>query len=85
MQAGAMPSNKRTCWVEYPLLCWLQGFRVREEAIDRIEEIAERDAQKQDADGNSIAFTVVAPSGVFKDYDRIFRCGHLLRWARHSM
>jgi hypothetical protein len=46
---------------------------VREEAIDRIEEVAEQDARKQDA-GGSIAFTVVAPSGFFKDYDRIFRC-----------
>ena len=46
---------------------------MREEAIDRIMELAEQDARK--AGGSSgIAYTVVAPSGFFKDYERIFRC-----------
>jgi hypothetical protein len=46
---------------------------VREEAIDRIMELAEQDAWKAGGSGG-IAYTVVAPSGFFKDYERIFRC-----------
>ena len=45
---------------------------MREEAIDWIMEVAEQDAQKRGEGG--IAYTVVAPSGFFKDYERIFRC-----------
>lgn len=54
----------------------LQGFRVREEAIDRIAELADQDSGKREAGsgGSGIAYTVVAPCGFFKDYDRIFRC-----------
>jgi hypothetical protein len=60
-----------------------QGFRVQEEAIDSIEQLAEQNARKQQGAGNGITFTVVASSYFFKDYDKIFRCCSLLRPAPH--
>lgn len=48
-----------------------EGFRVREEAIDRIMELTEQDAHR--SGGSGIAYTIVEPSGFFKDYERIFR------------
>lgn len=45
---------------------------MREHAIDRIMELTEQDAHR--VDGGGIAYTVVEPSGFFKDYERIFRC-----------
>jgi hypothetical protein len=60
---------------------------VREEAIDRIMELADQDARE--AGGGGIAYTVVAPSGFFKDYERIFRCTcclplHAASWRHMS-
>jgi len=51
----------------------LQGFKVREAAIDRIKHLAELDSRQPDGGGTS--YTIFGPSGFFKDYDRIFRSG----------
>lgn len=67
------PAASPTAALHWTPCLWRQGFRVREEAIDRIMELTEQDAQKAGGSGG-IAYTVVAPSGFFKDYERIFRC-----------